>query len=395
MSRASSRQRSRCAWEVHDASRTTDSPRSRSCSGAVQQLAVGRVGPLRRCRGPAPNPAAAGVGRVDARPVPCGCGRWRARRHPNRSASSPARVVLPVPGQAADQHQAHAPARRCRSARSACSARRPRRRRCRPGRGAGRRPWPGRTRGRRCSGGEEARGRVGGELDVGLEEALGELGRAEPLEVHGQEGDVVQHVDVAQPVVELEAVEHPGSVGEAEDVLGEEVPVPVDDRARGDPVGEQAAPAVEEPARPAGRPPRLSRRPAPRRGTAARRRCCPPTALAARHGRPRRRSRGRGRRPRGRRPSAGPARAGARPRRRRPGPGSPAADLPASGASRGHARPDRRDGRRPGNGRDVGQSEVDVRGEPPVEPQLALEGGEPLLRVLKSRNAVRTGFLSL
>ena len=50
---------------------------------------------------------------------------------------------------------------------------------------------------------------------------------AEALEVHRQERSVGEHVPVAQSVVELEAVEDPRTVLEAEDVLGLEVAVTV------------------------------------------------------------------------------------------------------------------------------------------------------------------------
>ena len=59
----------------------------------------------------------------------------------------------------------------------------------------------------------------------------------EPFQVHGQEGDVVEAVDVAQAVVELQAVQRPGPVVEAEDVVGDQVAVAVDDAAAGAPVG--------------------------------------------------------------------------------------------------------------------------------------------------------------
>src|SRR5581483_1871033 len=85
--------------------------------------------------------------------------------------------------------------------------------------------------------------RLAGQLPVVGQEPLGRLGVAQPFEVHGQEGHVGQHVDVAQPVVELDAVEDAGAVVEAEDVLGLEVAVAVAHRAGGDAVVEQRRPA--------------------------------------------------------------------------------------------------------------------------------------------------------
>lgn len=62
---------------------------------------------------------------------------------------------------------------------------------------------------------------------VAFEEPLAEFGCAEALEVHGQEGHVGQHVSVAEPVVELDAVEDVGTILEAEDVFRLEVAVAV------------------------------------------------------------------------------------------------------------------------------------------------------------------------
>ncbi len=84
-----------------------------------------------------------------------------------------------------------------------------------------------------------------GELPVGGQEPAGEVGPAEVLEVHGQEAGVVEHVTPAEPRVELDAVEDPRAVVEAEDVLREQVPMTVDDPALGHTVGEQRVSAVE------------------------------------------------------------------------------------------------------------------------------------------------------
>ena len=91
--------------------------------------------------------------------------------------------------------------------------------------------------------GQRRRIRLAGELPVAGQERGGGLGGAEPFEVHGQEGDIGENVDVAEAVVELDAVEDAGAVVEAEDVLGLEVAVPVPDRSEGDPLVEQRLPA--------------------------------------------------------------------------------------------------------------------------------------------------------
>jgi hypothetical protein len=86
---------------------------------------------------------------------------------------------------------------------------------------------------------QRARCGVTAEFGIPVEERSGRRHGAEVLDVHGQESGVVQHVDVAQPIVELDAVEHAGAVVEAEDVVGEQVRVPVDDVPGGDPIVEQ------------------------------------------------------------------------------------------------------------------------------------------------------------
>ena len=70
--------------------------------------------------------------------------------------------------------------------------------------------------------------RVAGVLAVLGEEERRGLRGAELFQVHGEEGGVVQAVDVAQAVVELQAVQDARAVVEAEDVLGEQVAVAVD-----------------------------------------------------------------------------------------------------------------------------------------------------------------------
>ena len=80
---------------------------------------------------------------------------------------------------------------------------------------------------------------LGRVLPVPVEERQRQIEAAEALEVHGQEADVVQHVAPAEPIVELEPVEDAGTVVEAEDVLRQQVAVPIDDAAPGDALLEQ------------------------------------------------------------------------------------------------------------------------------------------------------------
>lgn len=75
----------------------------------------------------------------------------------------------------------------------------------------------------------QGRGRgVAGVLAVLGEEVRCGLRGAQLFQVHGKEGGVVQAVDVAELIVELQAVQDAGTVLEAEDVLGEQVAVAVD-----------------------------------------------------------------------------------------------------------------------------------------------------------------------
>ena len=102
---------------------------------------------------------------------------------------------------------------------------------------------------------------VPGELDVVVQPVVGEVGPAEPLQVHGEERHVVEAVDVAELVVELQAVQGARAVVEAEDVVGDEVAVAVDDPPVGAPVGEQRTAAGQEPGgQPVHRVDRLRRR---------------------------------------------------------------------------------------------------------------------------------------
>ena len=82
---------------------------------------------------------------------------------------------------------------------------------------------------------------LGGELLVARHEG-GRGGRpCQALQVHGEEGHVGEHVAAPQIVVERETVEDPGTVGQTEDVLGEQVAVAVADQATVDPLAKQVA----------------------------------------------------------------------------------------------------------------------------------------------------------
>ena len=84
---------------------------------------------------------------------------------------------------------------------------------------------------------------LAGELGVLAQQLLGGRDRAEAFEVHREGRDVTDHVAVPQAGVEVEAVEHPGPVGQAEDVVGEQVAVAVADGPTGGaPAQERGAP---------------------------------------------------------------------------------------------------------------------------------------------------------
>ena len=147
--------------------------------------------------------------------------------------------------------------------------------------------------------GQRRRRRVAGVVRVGGHELFRQRRGTEPLQVHGQERGVVEPVQPAQPVIEVQAVQDPRPVVEAEDVIGEQVTVPVDDAAIPDPRIEQRRPPGQEPQ---GQPLRLlddragaGRARQPRLDRPGLARCCPPSGGAARPGCPARRSAGAGR----------------------------------------------------------------------------------------------------
>src|SRR5664280_3170392 len=68
---------------------------------------------------------------------------------------------------------------------------------------------------------------VVGKLLVAEEEPGSCFRVPQPLEIHGQEGDVGADVHVAQLIRELDAIENPNPVTEAEDVIGLKIPVSI------------------------------------------------------------------------------------------------------------------------------------------------------------------------
>ena len=76
---------------------------------------------------------------------------------------------------------------------------------------------------------------------------VGQLRSSERPEVHGQEGDVVEHVSPPEVLVELQAVEDDRTVGHEEDVLGTEIAMAVSDASGCDPAAEQRFTSVQVP----------------------------------------------------------------------------------------------------------------------------------------------------
>ncbi len=87
------------------------------------------------------------------------------------------------------------------------------------------------------------RGVVPGDALVGLGEGLRQVGPPQRFEIHRQKRHVGQLVAVAQTRIEFETVEDPRTIGQAEDVLGQEIPVAVDDVASRDAPRQQLGPA--------------------------------------------------------------------------------------------------------------------------------------------------------
>ena len=83
--------------------------------------------------------------------------------------------------------------------------------------------------------------RVAGVPTVLVEEEVAEILSPQELEVHREERGVIDSVDVAQIVVELQAVKYRQSLRRTEDVVGQQVSVPVDDAALGDALANSSA----------------------------------------------------------------------------------------------------------------------------------------------------------
>ena len=71
-----------------------------------------------------------------------------------------------------------------------------------------------------------------GEFGVVAQPRLRRLQGAEPFEVHSKSGDIIEHIHPPQAVVEVQAVKSPGAISQAEDVFGQQVPVPVSHQSR-------------------------------------------------------------------------------------------------------------------------------------------------------------------
>ena len=94
---------------------------------------------------------------------------------------------------------------------------------------------------------ERRRRRVAAEPAVTLQEVVGELPSIEELQIHCQEGGVVDDVQMAQGIVELEAVQDLHlAVRQAEDVVCEQVAMAVDDASILDARGEKNRPPCDE-----------------------------------------------------------------------------------------------------------------------------------------------------
>ena len=148
---------------------------------------------------------------------------------------------------------------------------------------AGRPPLRARALGTRRTGARADAGHASpGALGVPVEEVPREIRATKTLEIHREERDVAQHVAEAEMIVELEAVEHSRTAGQAEDVVGEQVAMPVArlDRRRCAP--RRVARGRRDSAAPSPRP----RRPPPGRARIPRavraRRDCAPRARADR-----------------------------------------------------------------------------------------------------------------
>lgn len=97
--------------------------------------------------------------------------------------------------------------------------------------------------------GQRVRPEVARNHSVSAQEMTRQVGPAQTLEIHGQKCHVGEDVAGTEPIVELEAIEHPGPVVEAEDVVGQEVPVAVTGPPLFHPMLEERPATGEEPRR--------------------------------------------------------------------------------------------------------------------------------------------------
>ena len=84
-------------------------------------------------------------------------------------------------------------------------------------------------------------------LPVCVEEPACQVGVPEVLEVHREERDVGQSVTQTEAVVELDAVEDPRPIVQTEDVVSEQISMPIHRSAVVDPPREELRPAIEVP----------------------------------------------------------------------------------------------------------------------------------------------------
>ena len=119
-----------------------------------------------------------------------------------------------------------------------------------------------------------------------VQELLREVGPAEVLEVHREERDVVEDVHPAQLLVEVEAVDDAGPVGQAEHVVGGQVTVTVDREPGAPPAPTAASGGRPRSPTPAPGPDRGRRGRSTRRRSVRSRRGCPASGVARPSGPP-------------------------------------------------------------------------------------------------------------
>src|SRR5262245_42333352 len=87
---------------------------------------------------------------------------------------------------------------------------------------------------------------VAGPPAVLIKEVVAETLSTEELQIHGQKCSVIEAVDIPQVIVELQTVEQLRPIGHAEDVVGEQICVTVDDTSLCDALGKQRTAARDE-----------------------------------------------------------------------------------------------------------------------------------------------------